>query len=452
MLSPATRTSPCHRKTYLRHNGPEHVLCFAPTRSGKGVGLVIPTLLTWPGSAIVHDIKGENWQETAGFRGTFSRVLLFDPTNPRSDAYNPLLEIRRGEWEVRDAQNVADVLVDPEGSLERRSHWEKTSHSLLVGAILHVLYAEKDKTLSGVANLLSDPKRPIETTLRAMMRTKHLGEAGPHPVVASAARELLNKSPNERSGVLSTAMSFLGLYRDPVVAKVTSRCTWRIPDIVRGGRPTTLYLSVPPSDISRTKPLTLPVSPYIIQAGTVIAGALNSKVSSDLPGQLIGHVTQNVYDSPTGRYLLVPQGSTLFGTYNSSVSFGQQRTQVIWTRLIRPDGESIVLDRIPGADAIGQTGLKDMVDQHWGQLFRAALVTTMLSVGSEAGTSWGENNLLQAIRSGASNGFSMVGNRLIDRSMDVQPTLTDRPGLPFTLIVNRDLVLKPWHPHEGATP
>ncbi|WP_010511114.1 TrbI/VirB10 family protein [Komagataeibacter europaeus] len=198
--------------------------------------------------------------------------------------------------------------------------------------------------------------------------------------------------------------------------------------------------------------LTQPVSPYVIQAGTVIAGALNSKVSSDLPGQLIGHVTQNVYDSPTGRYLLVPQGSTLFGTYNSSVSFGQQRTQVIWTRLIRPDGESIVLDRIPGADAIGQTGLKDMVDQHWGQLFRAALVTTMLSVGSEAGTSWGENNLLQAIRSGASNGFSMVGNRLIDRSMDVQPTLTDRPGLPFTLIVNRDLVLKPWHLHEGAAP
>lgn len=198
--------------------------------------------------------------------------------------------------------------------------------------------------------------------------------------------------------------------------------------------------------------LTQPVSPYVIQAGTVIAGALNSKVSSDLPGQLIGHVTQNVYDSPTGRYLLVPQGSTLFGTYNSSVSFGQQRTQVIWTRLICPDGESIVLDRIPGGDAIGQTGLKDMVDQHWGQLFRAALVTTMLSVGSEAGTSWGENNLLQAIRSGASNGFSMVGNRLIDRSMDVQPTLTDRPGLPFTLIVNRDLVLKPWHSHEGAAP
>jgi len=239
---------------YLRHDGPEHVLCFAPTRSGKGVGLVIPTLLTWPGSAIVHDIKGENWQLTAGWRARFGRVLLFDPTNPVSAAYNPLLEVRRGDTEVRDVQNVADILVDPEGALERRNHWEKTSHSLLVGAILHVLYAEADKTLAGVANFLSDPRRPIETTLRAMMATLHLGDR-PHPVVASAARELLNKSENERSGVLSTAMSFLGLYRDPVVGAVTSRCDWRIDDLVDGERPATLYLVVPPSDISRTKPL-----------------------------------------------------------------------------------------------------------------------------------------------------------------------------------------------------
>jgi type IV secretion system protein VirD4 len=236
-------------REYLRHDGPEHVLCFAPTRSGKGVGLVVPSLLTWPGSAIVHDIKGENWTLTAGFRALHGRVLLFDPTNSASAAYNPLLEVRRGEWEVRDVQNVADVLVDPEGSLERRNHWEKTSHSLLV------LYAEADKTLAGVAAFLSDPKRPIETTLQAMMTTPHLGDAGTHPVVASTARELLNKSDNERSGVLSTAMSFLGLYRDPVVAQVTRRCDWRISDLIADDRPATLYLVVPPSDISRTKPL-----------------------------------------------------------------------------------------------------------------------------------------------------------------------------------------------------
>lgn len=240
---------------YLRHEGAEHVLCFAPTRAGKGVGLVIPTLLTWPGSTIVHDIKGENWGLTSGFRERFGRVLKFDPTASDSAAYNPLLEIRKGEWEVRDVQNIADVLVDPEGSLDRRNHWEKTSHSLLVGAILHVMYAEPDKTLAGVANFLSDPKRSLAATMATMMTTPHLGDAGPHPVVASAARELLNKSENERSGVLSTAMSFLGLYRDPVVATVTSRSDWRIADLVDIASPTNLYLVVPPSDINRTKPL-----------------------------------------------------------------------------------------------------------------------------------------------------------------------------------------------------
>jgi type IV secretion system protein VirD4 len=165
-----------------------------------------------------------------------------------------LLEVRRGVEEVRDVQNIADILVDPEGALERRNHWEKTSHSLLVGAILHVLYAEQEKTLARVATLLSDPGRSFASTLRAMMTTPHLGDKV-HPVVASAARELLNKSDNERSGVLSTAMSFLGLYRDPTVAAVTSDCDWRIDDLIAAERPVSLYLVVPPSDISRTKPL-----------------------------------------------------------------------------------------------------------------------------------------------------------------------------------------------------
>ncbi|EPQ0771840.1 conjugal transfer protein TraG [Pseudomonas aeruginosa] len=243
-----------HDRQYLRHEGPEHVLTFAPTRSGKGVGLVVPTLLSWPASAVIHDIKGENWQITAGWRSRFSHCLLFNPTDAKSAAYNPLLKVRRGAHEVRDVQNIADILVDPEGALEKRNHWEKTSHALLVGAILHVLYAGEDKTLRGVANFLSDPASPFELTLHRMMTTPHLGE-GPHPVVASAAREVLNKSDNERSGVLSTAMSFLGLYRDPTVAEVTSRCDWRIADLIAAEHPVSLYLVVPPSDISRTKPL-----------------------------------------------------------------------------------------------------------------------------------------------------------------------------------------------------
>ena len=243
---------------YLRHDGPEHIMSFAPTRSGKGVGLVVPTLLSWTGSTVVHDIKGENWTLTAGWRSRFSHCLLFNPTDTRSARYNPLLEVRRGTDEVRDVQNIADILVDPEGALERRNHWEKTSHSLLVGAILHVLYAEEEKTLARVATFLSDPQRSFVATLKRMMSTNHVGtQDAPrvHPVVASAARELLNKSENERSGVLSTAMSFLGLYRDPTVAEVTSRCDWRIADLVEGDRPISLYLVIPPSDISRTKPL-----------------------------------------------------------------------------------------------------------------------------------------------------------------------------------------------------
>ncbi|XIA62022.1 conjugal transfer protein TraG [Bradyrhizobium sp. TZ2] len=243
---------------YLRHDGPEHVMCFAPTRSGKGVGLVLPTLLSWTSSAVVHDIKGENWHLTAGWRSRFSHCLLFDPTDTRSARYNPLLEVRKGAAEVRDVQNIADILVDPEGALERRTHWEKTSHALLVGVILHVLYAEKNKTLTRVTEILADPAQSFEKTLRIMMATNHLGTADApkvHPVVAATARELLNKSENERSGVLSTAVSFLSLYRDPTIGRNTEACDWRIADLIAADRPVTLYLVVPPSDISRTKPL-----------------------------------------------------------------------------------------------------------------------------------------------------------------------------------------------------
>jgi len=243
---------------YLRHHGPEHVLAVAPTRSGKGVGLVVPTLLTWGHSAVIHDIKGENWQLTAGWRSKFSRCLMLDPTSPGSARFNPLLEVRMGPGEVRDVQNIADILVDPEGARERRDHWEKTAHTLLVGAILHVLYAEQEKTLARVAGFLADPSRSIRRTLWIMLTTNHLGtDAKPlvHPVVASTARELMNKSDNERSGVLSTAMSFLALYRDPLIAANTSGSDWRIADLMRPERPVSLYLVVPPSDISRTRPL-----------------------------------------------------------------------------------------------------------------------------------------------------------------------------------------------------
>lgn len=238
----------------LRHNGPEHIFCFAPTRSGKGVGLVIPTMLAWSASVIAYDIKKELWSATAGWRRQFSHCWRFEPTAPDSVRFNPLLEIRKGEYEVRDVQNVADILVDPDGSKEHHDHWEKTGHSLLVGVILHVLYAENDKSLSGVANFLSDPERSIYDTLNYMLTFPHLKDRA-HPVVAACAREMLNKTENELSGVVSTAMSFLGLYRDPFIARNTSVSDFAIHDLMNSDNPVSLYLVVPPSDIERTKPL-----------------------------------------------------------------------------------------------------------------------------------------------------------------------------------------------------
>lgn len=259
------------RIDYLRHDGPEHVFVFAPTRTGKGVGLVLPNLLSWPHSVLVHDIKGENWALTAGWRSRElgSRCLRFDPTDTEGQGarYNPLEEIRLGPQEVRDAQNVADILVDPNGD-RVRDHWDRTAHALLVGLILHVLYAEPDKTLRGCVHLLTDPNRQVDDTLESMITAVHdpEGEHGwtdpltgeetlTHPLVASAARALLDKSGNERSGVLSTALSFLDLYRDPIVAANTETSDFRLTDLVNAEKPLSLYLTVPPSDLSRTRPL-----------------------------------------------------------------------------------------------------------------------------------------------------------------------------------------------------
>ena len=191
-------------------------------------------------------------------------------------------------------------------------------------------------------------------------------------------------------------------------------------------------------------------SPYVVQAGTVIPAALITGIRSDLPGQITAQVTEAVYDSPTGRYLLIPQGAKLIGQYDSSVAFGQSRLLLVWTRLIMPDGASIVLERQPGADTGGYAGLEDEVDNHWGMLFKAAVLSTLLSVGAEAGTSQDENNLVQAIRSGASNSISQTGQQIVQRQLNIQPTLTIRPGFPVRVIVTRDLVLTPYG--RGETP
>ena len=187
-----------------------------------------------------------------------------------------------------------------------------------------------------------------------------------------------------------------------------------------------------------------PASPYVLQAGAVIPGALLTGLRSDLPGQVTAQVTEDVYDSPTGKYLLIPQGARLIGQYDAQVAFGQSRALLVWNRLIMPNGRSIVLERQPGADTEGYAGLEDQVDYHWGMLFKAAILSTVLSVGSEVGMSNNGNSLVQAIQQGGSQGVNQVGQQVVSRSLNIQPTITIRPGFPVRVIVNRDLVLEPY--------
>ena len=190
-----------------------------------------------------------------------------------------------------------------------------------------------------------------------------------------------------------------------------------------------------------------PMSPFVVQAGTIIPAALITGVRSDLPGQITAQVTQAVFDSPTGRVKLVPQGARLIGLYDSQVAFGQSRVLLVWTRLIMPNGRSIVLERQQGADGGGYSGLEDEVDNHWTELLKAALLSTTLGVGAELGSgadSGSNTDIIQALRLSAANSLNQIGQQVVRRNLNIQPTLTIRPGFPVSVIVNRDLILEPY--------
>ena len=247
---------------YLRHNGPEHILTYAPTRSGKGVGLVVPTLLSWPHSAVITDLKGELWAMTAGWRQQFAKnkVIRFEPaTLNGSAAWNPLDELRIDtEHEVGDVQNLATLIADPDGKgLE--SHWQKTSQALLVGVILHALYKAKKEggraTLPGIDAMLVDPEDGgVAELWQEMISYSHINDQV-HPVVASAARDMMDRPEDEAGSVLSTAKSYLALYRDPVVAHNVSRSEFRIHDLMNFTSPVSLYIVTQPNDKTRLRPL-----------------------------------------------------------------------------------------------------------------------------------------------------------------------------------------------------
>ena len=258
---------------YLQHDGPEHILAFAPTRSGKGVGLVIPTLLAWEDSVIVYDIKGENWAKTAGFRSQMGQVCFrFSPLEDDSSTFNPLEEIRiNTPRDVSDAQNIAEMLVSTGEDSANDRYWRDAAASLMTGMILHACYAAhaegRKPSLASLANVFTTPGQGFRDTLNDLLSYPHdkdyiQGWKSPqgvpietHPVVAEKVQEMLDKEDKEFSGVLSFAKTALTLFSDPLVARSTSSSDFRCADFLNADKPLSVYLVVPPSDKLRLRPL-----------------------------------------------------------------------------------------------------------------------------------------------------------------------------------------------------
>ncbi|MBI1220778.1 MAG: conjugal transfer protein TraI [Rhodobacteraceae bacterium] len=329
----------------------------------------------------------------------------------------------------------------------------------------HELYATDNRTTpDGLASLPKDytgvPKlgQPLPGDLgRPILNSEGAGPAAPTSPGASnpSAHQAEQRLAQEREAA-RTARLFVSTDVRPNTNASAAPPPPSQPDLASLGLAPQLasmsaqdrqvaFLNQPPDKRTvSTDRVTAPASPDILQAGSVIPAALITGIRSDLPGQITAQVTANVYDSPTGRILLIPQGTRVIGQYDNGVGFGQRRVLLVWNRLIFPNGRSIVLERQPGADVQGYAGLEDGVDYHWGSLFKAAVLSTILSVGAEAGTSQNENNLVQAIRSGASNSISQTGQQIVQRQLDVAPTLTIRPGFPVRVVVTRDLILEPY--------
>ena len=269
---PKRRGKRSGRPLYLRDTSDRHALVFAPSGAGKSTALVVPTLLEYPGSALVLDVKAELWHLTAGCRHKeLGNVCLrFDPSakDGTSARYNPLLTIPKGDESVKYAMALADVLVDPDGKSLSRDFWQASAHALLVSVILHVLYAESEKTLAACYYFIANSKRPFEKTLRAMLMTQHdpKGEfqwtdpiaraaTKTHPVVASGARAALDMEVRTRSGVVATALTYLSLFTDPIVAVNTATSDFTAEDLVRHEKPVSLYLTIAPAELPRLRPL-----------------------------------------------------------------------------------------------------------------------------------------------------------------------------------------------------
>jgi len=303
-------------------------------------------------------------------------------------------------------------------------------------------------TPDGLANLPGDythPPRlgaPLPGDLGRPLLKAGIGAPGMATPAATADPEKQRIAQEQEAARVSHLFTQTQMGRD-VATPTTAGATATLPGSVATDRKQA-FLDGPVDHRTVSAERLAPVpSPYVFQAGSIIPGALITGIRSDLPGEVTAQVTENVYDSPTGHILLIPQGAKLIGRYDSQIAYGQKRVLLVWTRLIRGAGDSIVLENEPAADAAGFAGLQDQTDNHWGEVFKAAFVSTMLSVGSEADIG-GSNGIAQALRTGGSQGFNQIGEQIVGRSLNIQPTNTIRRGFPLRVMVHRDLVLTPF--------
>lgn len=271
-------------------------------------------------------------------------------------------------------------------------------------------------------------------------------QSGPIGIDAEQQRVNQETEAARTSKVFAPTTAPVTPTRAPSQDTVTNTASPSDETFAQNGQDRKLLFANAPVDRRTTAPdrLSRPASPFVVQAGTIIPAALMTGIRSDLPGQITAQVTEAVFDSPTGRAKLIPQGARLIGNYDSQIAFGQSRVLLIWTRLIMPNGRSIVLERQAGADAGGHAGLEDEVDHHWSELFRSAALSTLLGVGSELGADANDNSIIRALRRGAGDSLNQTGQQVVRRNLNIQPTLTVRAGFPVRVIVNRDLVLEPY--------
>jgi type IV secretory pathway VirB10-like protein len=335
------------------------------------------------------------------------------------------------ELYTTDHHNVADGLEGLPRDYAGVPHQAPPLGSPLPGDLGRPILNGQSAPLVGVPAIDSDQQR-LDQEVEAARLSRLFASTGIREVASSIAQTA--------SGVASTIVP--NQTSQPVQPGAGDTFT-------QNGQDRKLAFVNASADTRTTSPdrVSAPASSYVVQAGNIIPAALITGIRSDLPGQITAQVTENVYDSPTGRFLLVPQGARLIGIYDSQVAFGQSRVLLVWTRLIMPNGRSIVLERQPGADSAGYAGLEDEVDNHWGALFKAALLSTLLGVGSELGTTSGtgsNSDVITALRRGSSDSLNQTGQKVVQQNLNIQPTLTVRPGFPVRVIVNRDLVLEPY--------